>query len=191
MTPFNASALSGLDAFNEDEDVRAASSETMPMHDDTLELLISIGHTARVFRRFDEARYLFERLALLYPQRAFPYLGLGLVELDRANYRAAAQRFGHAVEVAPDSALARAWLGVCLVFDGHYARGARLLATAVDSDEPGAAPMAAAFLDLPECAPYRAAVNAANATNAANAANVVRAAVAFSTLKRLTLRGGH
>jgi hypothetical protein len=56
------------------------------MQDDTLELLVSIGHYARVHRRFDEARYLFDRLVLLYPRRAFPYLGKGLVELDRAHH---------------------------------------------------------------------------------------------------------
>jgi hypothetical protein len=34
--------------FNQDGDARAASSATMQMQDDTLELLISIGHYARV-----------------------------------------------------------------------------------------------------------------------------------------------
>ncbi|MFL9907396.1 tetratricopeptide repeat protein [Paraburkholderia sp. RL17-337-BIB-A] len=152
------------------------------MQDDTLELLISIGHYARVHGRFDEARYLFERLARLYPQRAFPYLGLGLVEIDRANYRAASVLFGRAVEVAPDSALARAWLGVCQVFEGHYALGARTLSAVANGDEPGASSMAAAFLNLPECLPYR---HAARATQAERAVGPV------STIERLTIRGSH
>jgi tetratricopeptide (TPR) repeat protein len=152
------------------------------MQDDTLELLISIGHYARVHGRFDEARYLFERLARLYPQRAFPYLGLGLVEIDRANYRAASLLFGRAVEVAPDSALARAWLGVCQVFEGHYARGARTLSAVADGDEPGASSMAAAFLNLPECLPYR---------HAARATQAERAVGPISTIERLTIRGSH
>jgi hypothetical protein len=150
------------------------------MQDDTLELLISIGHHARVHRRFDDARYLFERLALLYPQRAFPHLGLGLVELDRANYRAASLLFGRAVSVAPDSALARAWLGVCQVFEGHYALGARTLMTVAD-DDPAASSMAVAFLNLPECALH---------ARAARAAKAAHAAASLSTIERLTIRGG-
>ncbi|CAE6842092.1 hypothetical protein [Paraburkholderia domus] len=149
------------------------------MQDDTLELLISIGHYARVHRRFDEAHYLFDRLALLYPQRAFPYLGQGLVELDRANYRGASLLFGRALDVAPDSALARAWLGVCQIFEGHYALGARTLMAVTDGDEPGAISMAAAFLNLPECAPYT------------RAARAVPAAASISTIERLTNLGGH
>ncbi|WP_144110565.1 hypothetical protein [Paraburkholderia sp. BCC1886] len=171
------------------------------MQDDTLELLISIGHYARVYRRFDEARYLFERLALLYPRRAFPHLGLGLVELDRAHYRAASLLFGRAVEVAPDSALARAWLGVCQVLEGHYALGVRTLQTVTDAggadEEPGAASMAAAFLNLPECAPYVRAPRAPLAPQALDAAGVAcpedgtPRASALSTIERLTIRGGH
>ena len=149
------------------------------MQDDTLELLISIGHYARVRRRFDEAHYLFDRLALLYPQRAFPYLGQGLVELDRANYRGASLRFGRALDVVPDSALARAWLGVCQIFEGHYALGARTLMTVPDDGEPGASSMAAAFLNLPECAPYTRAARAAPA------------AAPLSTTERLTNPGRH
>lgn len=152
------------------------------MQDDTLELLISIGHYARVYRRFDEARYLFDRLALLYPQRAFPYLGLGLVELDRANYRSASQLFGRAVQVAPDNALGHAWLGVCQVFEGHYALGARTLIAVAEGGEPGASSMAAAFLNLPECALH---------TRAARAAQAAHAAVPISTIERLMIRGGH
>jgi tetratricopeptide (TPR) repeat protein len=151
------------------------------MQDDTLELLISIGHYARVYRRFDEARYLFERLALLYPQRAFPYLGLGLVELDRANYRGASLLFGRAMDVAPASMLARAWLGVCLVLEQRYAAGVRML-TSVTADEPGASSMATAFLGLPECVPY---ARAASATQSASPA------VFLSTNERLTIRSGH
>ncbi|WNC88605.1 hypothetical protein RI103_12865 [Paraburkholderia sp. FT54] len=152
------------------------------MQDDTLELLISIGHYARVHRRFDEARYLFERLALLYPQRAFPYLGLGLIELDRANYRNASLLFGRALDVAPDSALARAWLGVSQIFEGHYALGSRTLIAVADGGEPGASSMAAAFMNLPECAVH---------ARAARAAQAARATAPISTIDRLSIRGGH
>ncbi|EIF32306.1 hypothetical protein BCh11DRAFT_00025 [Burkholderia sp. Ch1-1] len=151
------------------------------MQHDTLELLISIGHYARVHRRFDEARYLFGRLALLYPRRAFPYLGLGLIELDRANYPSAALLFGRALEAVPDSVLARAWLGVCQVLEGHYALGARMLMTVADSDQPGATSMAAAFLKLPECAPFAAA----------RVAQVEPTAASLSTIERLTIRNGY
>lgn len=155
------------------------------MQDDTLELLISIGHFARVYRRFDEARYLFERLALLYPQRAFAYLGLGLVEVDCANYRGASRLFRKALDVAPDSALARAWLGMCQVLEGHCASGTRLLAAVAESGEPGASSMAAAFLNLPECAPYAAAARVAWAQPRASAV------ASLSTFDRLTLRGSY
>lgn len=159
----------------------------MQMQDDSLELLISIGHLARVYRRFDDARYLFERLALLYPQRAFPYLGLGLVEVDRANYRGASQLFAKALEVVPDNALACAWLGTSQVLDGHYALGARTLMKVVGSDEPSANSMAVAFLKLPECARF---INAnANAAHASGAARSAQAAPPLSTIERLTIRG--
>jgi tetratricopeptide (TPR) repeat protein len=159
----------------------------MQMQEDSLELLISIGHLARVYRRFDDARYLFERLALIYPQRAFPYLGLGLVEVDRANYRGAARLFASALEVVPDNALACAWLGTTQVLDGHYALGARTLMKVVGSDEPSASSMAMAFLKLPECAPF---INAnANSALAAGAAPPAHAAAPLSTIERLTIRG--
>lgn len=154
----------------------------MHMQEDSLELLISIGHLARVYRRFDDARYLFERLALLYPQRAFPYLGLGLVEVDRANYRGASRLFAKALEVVPDSALTCAWLGTSHVLDGHYALGARTLMRVVGSDEPSAHSMALAFLKLPECAPF---INA----NASGAAPPAHTAAPLSTIERLTIRG--
>jgi tetratricopeptide (TPR) repeat protein len=149
------------------------------MQDDTLELLISIGHYARVNRHFDEARYLFDRLARLYPRRAFPYMGLGLVEVDRSNYRSASLLFSRATQAAPDSALAFAWLGVCQLFEGHYALGARTLMSVADSEEPGAGSMATAFLKLPECAPF------------IHAAHAAPAAASLSTIERLTIRSGH
>jgi hypothetical protein len=152
------------------------------MQDDTLELLISIGHYARVNRHFDEARYMFDRLALLYPRRAFPYLGLGLVEVDRLNYRSASLLFGRATHAAPDSALAFAWLGVCQLFEGNYALGARTLMRVADSEEAGAGSMATAFLKLPECAPF---IHAAHTTPATTATT------ALSTIERLTIRSGH
>lgn len=152
------------------------------MQDDTLQLLISIGHYARVHRRFDEARYLFKRLGLLYPRRAFSYLALGLVELDRANYLAASRLLGQAVELAPDNSLARAWLGVCQVLEGQYALGTRTLMTVPDDGESSAFSMATVFLNLPECAPYIRAVRAAQTTQ--------RAAL-FSTIERLTIRHVH
>lgn len=152
------------------------------MQDDTLRLLISIGHYARVYRRFDEARYLFDRLGALYPQRAFPYLGLGLVELDRANYREASRLFGKAVDLVPDSSLARAWLGMSQILEGHYAHGVRTLMEVPSDDEPSASSMAAALLNLPECVPY---------TRAARAAQTTHRAAFFSTIERLTSRSGH
>jgi hypothetical protein len=82
----------------------------------------------------------------------------------------------------PDSGLARAWLGVCQIFEGHYALGARTLTEVGDSDEPGASSMAAAFLNLPECAPY---------IRVACAAQAARAAAPLSTIERLTNLGGH
>lgn len=152
--------------------------------EDTLELLISIGHLARVYRQFDEARYLFERLAAVYPQRAFPHIGLGLIEVDRANYRDAARRFRTALEVVPDSAQACAWLGVCQVLDGQYALGVRTLLGVIDSDEPSAAAMAGSFLRLPECARF---IRGAQAVRPDPTASVRSS----STLKRLNFRGSY
>ena len=149
------------------------------MQDDTLELLISIGHYARVHRRFDEAHYLFDRLALLYPQRAFPYLGQGLVELDRANYRGASLLFGRALDARAGQRAGTRLARRVPDFEGHYALGARTLMAVADGDEPGASSMAAAFLNLPECAPYT------------RAARAVPAVASISTIERLTNQGGH
>ncbi|SAL26748.1 hypothetical protein AWB67_01099 [Caballeronia terrestris] len=124
------------------------------MEDETLELLISIGHYARVRGRFDDARYLFDRLALLYPERAFPYLGLGLVEVDRVQYRKASQWFQTALDAVPDYGLAQAWLGVCLVFEERYAAGAQALIAATRSDDESGRALAATFLKVPGCVPY-------------------------------------
>ncbi|WGS51081.1 hypothetical protein LFL96_06145 [Paraburkholderia sp. D15] len=154
------------------------------LREDTLELLIAIGHLARVYRYFDEARYLFERLATVYPQRAFPYLGLGLIEVDRANYRGAARLFGHALELVPDNAQACAWLGASQVLEGHFALGVRTLLNVIGSDEPSAAAMAEAFLKLPECAPFTRGVRIHRAAQSAPVPS-------FSTLNRLNFRGRH
>lgn len=152
--------------------------------EDTLELLIAIGHLARVYRHFDEARFLFERLATVYPRRAFPFLGLGLIEVDRANYRGAVRCFSQALEVVPDSAQACAWLGASQVLEGHFALGVRTLLGVIDSDEPSAAAMAEAFLKLPECAPFTRGVRIGRAAQPV-------AAPSFSTLTRLNFRGSH
>ncbi|MFM0294420.1 MULTISPECIES: tetratricopeptide repeat protein [Paraburkholderia] len=152
------------------------------MQDDTLQLLISIGHYACAHRCFDEARFLFGRLGLLYPQRAFPYIGLGLVELNQANYRAASRLLGRAVDLAPDNSVACAWLGACQLAEGHYALGTRTLMAVPNDEDPSAFSMATALLKLPECAPY---------TRAARAAQTTRGAALFSTIERLTIRGGH
>jgi tetratricopeptide (TPR) repeat protein len=131
------------------------------MEDETLELLISIGHFARVKGRFDDARYLFDRLALLYPERAFAYLGLGLVEIDRAQYRKAAQWFETALDVVPDYGIALAWLGVSLVFERRYALAVRSLIAASRGDDESARGLASTFLAIPECAPYARAYTTA------------------------------
>jgi tetratricopeptide (TPR) repeat protein len=132
-----------------------ASIATNPMEEDILELLIAIGHSARARRRFDDAAFLFDRLATLYPQRAFPYIGLGLVEIDRMHYRKASVLFERAIAAAPDQALPRVWLGASLVFESKYASGARVLMSVAESDDPAARKLAKALLDLPECMPYR------------------------------------
>jgi tetratricopeptide (TPR) repeat protein len=133
--------------------------------EEMFELLIAIGHYARVQRRFDDARYLFERLARLSPAQASPHLGLGLVEVDRANYGKAVLLCRRAVDMQPDYALARAWLGACLLFEEKYASGARMLMSVSNSDDPAACRTAMAFLDLPQCAPYRSAYRETAATS--------------------------
>lgn len=136
-------------------DALAASIAANPMEEDILGLLIEIGHFARVRRRFDDSRFLFEMLAKLYPRRAFPYLGLGLVEVDRTHYRKASILFERAAAAAPDQVLPRLWLGASLLFEHKYASGTRMLMSVVHSEDPAARGLARALLDTPECMPYR------------------------------------
>ena len=78
------------------------------MEDETLELLISIGHFARVKGRFDDAATSSIASRCSIPNARLPYLGLGLVEIDRAQYRKAAQWFETALDVVPDYGIALA-----------------------------------------------------------------------------------
>jgi Flp pilus assembly protein TadD len=76
-------------------------------------LLVGAGHLARAQGRLAQAQQLFEQLQLAFPDRASPWLGLALLEIDRHDYARAAGHCRAALAVAPGYPLATAWLGVC------------------------------------------------------------------------------
>ncbi len=127
----------------------------MMINDELLEALIAIAHHARSHRRFTEARYLFERFALLFPDRAFPHVGIGIIEIDCGRYESATQQFKEALTRAPDHHVVRAWLGVSQLFARKYAAGTATLLSIPEDAEPAALKLAAAFLGFRQCAVYR------------------------------------
>lgn len=124
----------------------------MPLDDVRLErvlaLLLGAGHLARSHARYAGARQLFEQLRGAFPDRASPWLGLALVEIDRHAYATAAAHCRAALALVPDHALARAWLGVCQFALGDTTAARNAFRAAQPGDSPAARDLATAMLQL-------------------------------------------
>ncbi|HVJ36970.1 MAG TPA: tetratricopeptide repeat protein [Stenotrophomonas sp.] len=112
-----------------------------------LMLLVGAGHLARSHGCFAQARQLFEQLQVTFPERASPWLGLALLEIDRQDYARASSRCRAALAVAPDYALARAWLGVCQFALGEGSQAVRTFSS-MDAHDDAAGRLAASMLQL-------------------------------------------
>jgi len=120
----------------------AASSEHL------LSLLVGAGHLARTQGRFAQALQLFEQLRLVFPDRASPWLGLALLEIDRHNYARAAGHCRAALAVAPGYPLASAWLGVCQFALNESRLAVCTLRSVRNEDSPAAFRLAETMLQL-------------------------------------------
>ncbi|HYG04936.1 MAG TPA: tetratricopeptide repeat protein [Stenotrophomonas sp.] len=116
--------------------------------DQLLGVLLGAGHLARGMRRHACARHLFDSLRLAYPERASPWLGLALLEIDSQDPALAARHCRAALQRAPDHALAQAWLGVCHLMLGDGVTASYWLRRARNAGSPTARQLAEAMLGL-------------------------------------------
>ena len=113
-----------------------------------LALLVGAGHLARSHGRFAQARQLFEQLRIVFPDRASPWMGLALVDIDRHDYARAASHCRAALAVAPGYALASAWLGVCQFALNEGSQAIATFHSVRDADSPAACRLAETMLQL-------------------------------------------
>jgi len=113
-----------------------------------LTLLVGAGHLARSHGSFAQARQLFEHLRTAFPDRASPWLGLALLDIDRQEYARAASHCRAALSVAPGYALASAWLGVCQFALNEGSLAANTFRSVRNEDSPAACRLADAMLQL-------------------------------------------
>lgn len=113
-----------------------------------LSLLVGAGHLARTQGRFAQARQLFEQLRLVFPDRASPWLGRALLEIDRHDYARAAGHCRAALTVAPGYPLAVAWLGVCQFALNEGRLAVCTLRRVRNEDSPAAYRLAETMLQL-------------------------------------------
>jgi len=113
-----------------------------------LTLLIGAGHLARSHGSFAQARQLFEQLRIAFPDRASPWMGLALLEIDRHDYARAASHCRAALAQAPGYALALAWLGVCQFALDEASLAATTFRSVRELDSAAAARLAETMLQL-------------------------------------------
>ena len=90
----------------------------IPMNREDLVILMEGGYLYLRMGRFEEAREVFEGIAVLAPENEIPLVALGSVYFAQMKYDQAVQVYKKALTVKPESAFARAYLGESLFFKG-------------------------------------------------------------------------
>ncbi len=73
---------------------------------------IEMGYTALNAHDFDRAMFIFDEIIERHPERPAGYCGLGLLELERQNYKKARDHFERTIELDRNYTVAREKLAI-------------------------------------------------------------------------------
>jgi tetratricopeptide (TPR) repeat protein len=128
-------------------------TSTDAVAEEDLSDLLQIAHFARLHGWELECEQMLERLIAAYPDRAFGFLGMGLLRMDQGRYPPARACFELVLRQTPGNALARVWLGMAMLGEGRIAAAAEMLVGLLDHDG-AAGELARATMKVPELAHF-------------------------------------
>ena len=102
--------------------------------DQHYEVLKELGDCHASLGHHDRARQCYEEAAVLAPEKAGPWVGLGVVELQSANPEAADRAFRRALEIEPDCAEAHGGRAMVCQHRGRYQEAFDLYMACLDKD---------------------------------------------------------
>lgn len=116
----------------------------VPIDSELVRLLMRLGYAAAWNGLHKEAVAIFDGVGAVRPESEIPVIGAAVVAMLSGHYDVAVKTLREgALELNPDSALARAHLGVALRLLGDEDEGAALLnEVAANTTDPDAAAMA-------------------------------------------------
>ncbi len=109
----------------------------IPMERSDLVILMEGGYLYLRMGRFDEARDVFEGVAVLAPETEIPLVAVGSVFFAQTKFDQAVQAYKKALALKPASAFARAYLGEALYFKGKKEEALAELRKASDLEPSG------------------------------------------------------
>ncbi len=102
-----------------------------------LRIMLEAGYLYLAMKRYKEAREVFEGVAILAPNSEVPWVALGNVSFVEAKLPEAIKTYKKALEIIPESAFARAYLGESLFFNGQKKEATQMLEEASRMDPHG------------------------------------------------------
>lgn len=99
--------------------------------------LMECGYLNLARGKFNEAKEIFEGVAVLVPDSDVPQVALGNLYFDQGELKQALSIFQKAVTLKPASALARAYRGKALLADGKKQQAITELKKAIELDKEG------------------------------------------------------
>lgn len=99
--------------------------------------LMESGYFNLARGKFNEAKEIFEGVAVLVPDSDVPQVALGNLYFDQGDLKQAISIFQKAVTLKHASALARAYLGKALLADGKKQQAITELKKAIELDKEG------------------------------------------------------
>lgn len=109
----------------------------IPISRDDLIVLMEGGYIYLRTGRFEEAREVFEGVAVLAPESDVPLVAMGSVYFAQFKFDQAIRVYKKALTLRPDSAFARAYLGESLFFNGKKETAIKELEKASGLDPQG------------------------------------------------------
>lgn len=84
-----------------------------------LALMMECGYIMVGMQRFEQARDVFQGIAVLAPESEIPIVALGSVAFCEGKFKEAMRWYQKALQLVPESLFAKAYLGEALFFDGN------------------------------------------------------------------------
>lgn len=118
---------------------------------DDLIVMMEAGYLYLAMRKYKEARDVFEGVSVVAPKSAIPVVAMGNVSFAQCQYGRAIRAYKRALEIEPDSAFAKAYLGEALLFEGKKDMAIASLQESIACDHLGSTiPFAKSLLELIE-----------------------------------------